>query len=243
MLSTTSALIILGYLVFALTRFSMDENDIKCKELIIDINGKIELIQEQEVSDMLRDKGLHPIGKSLNRLQTERIELFLMQNPFIRKAICHHTPDARVFVKITLREPKFLVLTNETYYVGQEKEILPVPLHEAAYVPVVTGQVSQSMATQALFDFIDYIEKNTFWNAQTAQIHVRNDLKIELVPRVGNTTILLGNIEKYQEKLDKVYRIYTQGFKKIGWNRYQKLDVQYEGQVIGIKNEETLMDF
>lgn len=239
----TGVVIVLGYLVFALIRFSVDERDVKCKNLIINVDGKIELIKSGELNDMLRDNDLHPIGQSLNRLRTEQIERFLEQNQLVKQALCYHTPDGSVFVNVSLREPKFLVMTNENYYVDQHKEILPVPLHAVAYVPVVTGRVTRSMAKGPLYDFVDFIGKHSFWNAQVSQIHVREDLKVELVPRVGNTVILLGSLEGYEEKLSRVYRLYSQGFKVMGWNRYETLDLQYDNQIVGIRNEHTLTDF
>lgn len=234
---------VLGYLVFALIRFSVDESDIKCKNLFINVDGKIELIKSDELNDMLRENDLHPIGQSLNRLRTEQIERFLEQNPLVKKAVCYHTPVGCVFVKVSLREPKFLVMTNENYYVDHHKEILPVPLHAVAYVPVVTGRVTRSMAKGPLFDFVDFIGKHSFWNAQISQIHVREDMKIELVPRVGNTVILLGSLDAYEDKLSRVYRLYNEGFKVMGWNRYKKIDLQYDNQIVGIRNEHTLKDY
>jgi cell division protein FtsQ len=239
----TGVVIVLGYLVFALVRFSVDESDIKCKNLHVDIAGKVEMIDVGELNDMLTDNGLHPIGVSIDKLRTESVERFLEQNQLVKKAVCYHSPTGCVYIKVTLREPKFLVMTNENYYVDQEKKILPVPLHAVAYVPVVTGRVTKSMATGAIFDFVNYIEGNAFWNAQISQIHVRDDMKIELVPRVGAEIILLGNLDHYEEKLNKVYRLYNQGYKVMGWNRYKKLDLQYENQIVGIKSEHMLTDF
>jgi len=91
------------------------------------------------------------------------------------------------------------------------------------------------MATGSLYEFVDYITGNKFWNAQIAQINVRNDLKIELVPRVGDAIILLGRLDNYEEKLNRVFRLYHQGFKTMGWNRYEQLDVQYEHQIVATK--------
>jgi cell division protein FtsQ len=93
------------------------------------------------------------------------------------------------------------------------------------------------MAKGPLYDFVDFIGRHGFWNAQVSQIHVREDLKVELVPRVGNTVILLGSLDGYEEKLSRVYRLYNQGFKVMGWNSYEQLDLQYDNQIVGIRNE------
>jgi len=227
--------IVLGYIVFSQLQFRLNDNEIKCKNLDIELIGGIQLITEQEVNNILRDNNLHPIGVSLDRLQIERIECLLEDNPLVKRAICHHTPNGDVAVQVELRNPKFLVNTLESYYVDDERKVLPVPLHVVAYVPVVTGRVTKSMATGSLYKFVDYITGNKFWNAQIAQINVRNDLKIELVPRVGDAIILLGRLDNYEEKLNRVFRLYHQGFKTMGWNRYEQLDVQYEHQIVATK--------
>lgn len=234
-LITTSILAVLAYLIFALLRFSGNDAETKCKDLIININGKIPLLKIDEVHDILNQHALHPIGQSIEQLQLDDIELLLEASPLVKEAICYHTPSGKAYLKIQLRTPKFLVSNNENYYVDEEKAIFPVPLHAAAYVPVVTGRVTKSMAKNELFQFIDFLEKHEFWNAQIAQIHVHIDKTVELVPRVGNTTIFLGGLDGYADKLNRVYLLYDQGFKAAGWNRYKKLDLRFENQIVAIK--------
>lgn len=197
--------------------------------------GEIQLITAQEVNNILRDYDLNPIGVSLDHLKSEAIERKLEENPIVKHASCYHTPQGDVTVTVNLRHPMFLVNATESYYVDDEKVILPVPLHVVPYVPVVTGRVTKSMAKGQLYDFVDHIIKDKFWNAQIAQIHVRNDLKIELVPRMGEAIILLGHLNDYEKKLDRVFRLYHQAFKSMGWNRYAQLDVQYDNQIVATR--------
>lgn len=228
-------IIVLGYLVFSQIQFRINENETKCKNLDIHLNGGVQLITEQEVNNILRDNDLHPIGVSLDRLSIDRIEQVMEANPLVKQAVCYHTPDGKVTLDVVLRNPKFMVNGVESYYVDDEKQILPVPLHVIAYVPVVTGRVTKSMSTGKLYDFVDYIAKDKFWNAQIDQIHVRNDLKVELVPRVGDAIILLGRLNNYEDKLNRVFRLYQQAFKTMGWNRYKQLDVQYDNQIVATR--------
>ena len=105
----------------------------------------------------------------------------------------------------------------------------------AAYVPVVSGRITVSMARGRMFDFITFLEENPFWNAQIEQIHIRDDLKVELVPRVGDAIIVLGKLDNFESKLKKLNKLYTQGFNKIGWNKYKTIDLQYKDQVVCTK--------
>lgn len=231
--------VVLTYMAFSLMAFRLDDRDIKCNDLAISIHGKLQLLTEDEIHQVLNDIQLHPIGSSLSELYTNEIERFLEQNPVVKSARCYHTPDGQASLDLYLREPMFLVSGKENYYVDTEKKIMPVRTNRMAYVPLVTGRVTRSMATGELFDFVYYIINDSFWNAQIAQIHVRDDLKVELVPRVGDAVILLGRLEQYPEKLEKVFRLYTEGFNVMGWNNYTLLDLQYKGQIVATKKDMT----
>ena len=92
-----------------------------------------------------------------------------------------------------------------------------------------------------MFDFVTFLEDNTFWNAQIEQIFIRDDLKIELVPRVGEAIILLGTLDNYQSKLEKLRKLYVNGFNVVGWNKYKLIDLQYKDQVVCSKvGQETI---
>ena len=71
-------------------------------------------------------------------------------------------------------------------------------------------------------------------NAQIAQIHVHTDKTVELVPRV-EIQQSFWELDGYAEKLNRVYLLYVQGFKAAGWNRYKKLDLRFENQIVAIK--------
>ena len=109
---------------------------------------------------------------------------------------------------------------------------MPVSLNYAVYVPVVSGRVLRNMATGVIYDFVSYVEKDTFWNAQIEQIYIRDDLKVELIPRVGNATIILGTFDGFEDKLKSLRELYMQAFSVVGWNRYEKIDLQYNGQIV-----------
>ena len=155
---------------------------------------------------------------------------------YVTKASSYFTPQGLVYLTINLREPKFIVASDENYYVDKERTIIPIPLYANTYLPIVTGCVTQDMATNEVFDFISLLEKNEFWNAQISQIYIKENLQVELSPRVGDTKILISNLHQSEEKLQQVYRFYQQGFSKIGWNRYKLLDLRYDNQIIGIRN-------
>lgn len=227
-------IIVLGYLFFYISQYSNSDNSLICKDLIVEFDDKekIYLINAEEVIKIIENAGLHPVGVVYRKIKTDKIEKLLRKNPMIRLVESYKTPSGIVKVKLTQRVPKFIVAGVENFYVDNDKRFFPVSLNHAVYVPVVSGRVTQSFATNELFEFIDFLEKNAFWSAQIEQIFVKDDLRIELIPRVGNGVILLGKIENYEKKLSNLEKLYKHGFNKMGWDKYSSINLEYQGQIV-----------
>lgn len=230
-------LIVLGYIVFSLWHFSGNDKEIVCREveIVLSDNDKIKLISQRDVALLLEENDLNPMGKTLKHIRTESIEDILQKNPMIKVAECFKTPSGIVQIRIQQRCPKFRVVGMGSYYVDADRKTMPVSSNYAAYVPVVSGRVTVTMATGKLFDFISFLEENPFWNAQIEQIYVRDDLKIELVPRVGDAIVILGTLDDFPAKLEKLHKLYIYGFNEFGWNRYKTIDLQFKDQVVCTK--------
>ena len=150
----------------------------------------------------------------------------------VRNAECFKTPDGKLEIDIEQRAPILQVLGLENYYVDDLRKTIPVSPEYTAYVPVATGNISKSLATGKLFDFVEYIKKDSFWTNQITQIYINDSSKVFLVPRVGDHTIILGNFDRYEKKLEKLKKLYLYGLNKIGWNQYKTIDLQYKDQVV-----------
>jgi cell division protein FtsQ len=234
------ALLLLGafaYVLLALVAFRSVEDELKFHDLEIRFRAVVPLFAEEEIHLLLRERGLHPIGASIKNLRSDQIERYLNEHPYVKRAMCYHNPSGKVVLRLDLRTPRFLVMGNENYYVDEDRFRMPVNPGVMAYVPVLTGRVTNSMLEGELFELVSFIATHEFWNAQIQQIHVRNDLKIELVPRIGEAIILMGDAADYQLKLDRLFRLYQQAFNVMGWNGYSMLDLRFNNQVVAVKKE------
>lgn len=84
----------------------------------------------------------------------------------------------------------------------------------------------------ALFSFMQYIEADKFWRDQIAQVWVGSRNHVELIPRVGGHTILLGSLENYEYKLNKLWSLYRANLPEEGLNAYSHLDLRFGNQVV-----------
>ena len=160
----------------------------------------------------------------------------MKKQPRIKNVECYKTPSGAVCIEITQREPILRVMNNgQGYYIDREGEIMPVSPSFTTYVPVATGAVDETLAKGALYDFALFLRKNAFWNAQIEQIYVDYNEDIELIPRVGNHVILLGKLDNYEFKLNKLLSLYKNGFSRTGWNCYRQINLKYDDQVVCTK--------
>jgi cell division protein FtsQ len=150
----------------------------------------------------------------------------------VRDAECFKTPDGEIQLSVEQRTPVLRIVGSENYYVDDLRKIMPISQNFAAYVPVASGRVTRKMATGELYDFAEYISNDPFWNNQIEQINITDKLKVELIPRVGDQLIIMGDLSRYKQKLDKLKKLYLYGLNEIGWNQYKTIDLQFIDQVV-----------
>jgi len=88
-----------------------------------------------------------------------------------------------------------------------------------------------------LYKTAEFIKKDSLWDAQIEQIFVNEQKDIELIPRVGNQRIILGNADSLEVKMSNLMAFYKQAMPKVGWERYTTINIKYTNQVVCVKNE------
>jgi cell division protein FtsQ len=63
-------------------------------------------------------------------------------------------------------------------------------------------------------------------------VYVTASNEVELVPRVGNHIVLLGGLDSYEKKMNKLEAMYNKGFDITGWNIYSVINLKFKDQVI-----------
>ncbi|MGL4293652.1 MAG: cell division protein FtsQ/DivIB [Bacteroidales bacterium] len=209
-----------------------------CKDVQIAIKDSIDTpyLKVKDIENILRRNHFKAIGKPMKEIDTYEIGRSIEENPIIRAACCYKTPDGTLRIDIYQRNPIMRVLgLTGNYYIDEEGFLIPASLSFTAHVPFASGYISKELAKDELHRFALFLQKDKFWNAQIQQIYVRADGEVELTPRVGSHTILLGNLQNFEKKLDNLMTFYDKGLNKKGWNVYKAINLKYENQVIGIK--------
>ena len=235
------AALLLVYLAFSVAFINPKvDRDKECNDVqikVMETSGD-SYLSESQIESLLAKANIQLKGQKMSEIQTRFVGEILEESDLIKNTEVYKTIDGRVVIRVYQRIPVLRVISERgNYYVDTEKQIMPVPPQYAAYVPIATGAISNEYATKQLYDFVDFLRKNKLWNDQIEQIHVLPNLDVELTPRKGNHVIVLGKIENYKENLDKLTLFYEKGLNKVGWNKYSRINLKYENQVVCTKRE------
>ena len=80
-----------------------------------------------------------------------------------------------------------------------------------------------------------FILRDSFWSAQIAQINITPSRTFEMIPVVGNHLIDFGDGENYKEKFDKLYVFYKEVLGKTGFDKYARVDLRFENEIVCTK--------
>lgn len=201
-------------------------------EVVIKDSAERSFVTRREVLQTLAQRQLNPVGTNMETINTFQIEQLLQKNSMIKSVECYKTTNQTIRITLEQRTPKFRVMDTESYYVDTERKLMPTRINAPVYVPVVTGRVTKSTAQNELYELVEYLDNHRLWKSQIVQIHFTDPKNIELIPRVGSHVIILGKIEEYREKMEKLEKLYTNGFTQIGWREYKSIDLRYKNQIV-----------
>lgn len=195
------------------------------------------------------------MGRRLDDISPRNIESILNHSPFVSTAQCHKTIDGHVVITVTQRSPLVRIKSErgDDYYLDENGGIMPNSKYVSDLI-IVTGEVSRTFARRYISILARVIMADDFWRNNIVQINVQRDLGIEIVPRVGDHIVFLGYLPLsakqserdeevtvfVREKLKRLRNFYRYGLSVAGWNKYQRIDIQYDNQIICKKHPELM---
>ena len=215
---------------------SKQPTDAVCQrlEILLCDSAQHQFVSVDELKRTLQRRALLPVGKRWDEVSCQEIEQCLLQHDMIRTAECYKTSTGDVCVRLTQRVPMLYVTTAEgSYYVDTDRRVMPVRSSIEVSVPIFKGNVSQRAATEEYFDFVCWLQDDSYWSQRITQVHVRNPKQHVLKQRHVEGDILLGDLQGYEQKMERLRKLYVKGFDKIGYKSYKEYDLRYQGQVVG----------
>ncbi len=201
------------------------------------------LIMERDVKRIIQNSFVEEIdGMDLKKVQLERMEKVLEDDPFVKDAEVWIDANNKVHIKIEQRQPIVRIIDNNglNYYFDAEGKKIPTSKYFTARVPVATGylpayfkeyQVTDN-ALHDVFKLAKFLKKNELLDAMVSQISVEKSGDIILSPEFGKTKIVLGRADHLTEKFKKLLIFYKEAIPHEGWRKYKTINLKFANQVV-----------
>lgn len=232
------AIIVVGYIIGMGIWSSRRANTQVCPAVEISITDfdKRQYVTEAELINLLKDKGLYPVGKTIAGVSTQVIESAVLSHPMVRRAECYTTQAGTVCIRLSQRIPVLRVISgDESYFVDIDRTRMPIQESVTTPVLIAQGNIGERMAKNELADMALWIDDNPYWKEKIASVQVVSPKMVYLVQKPDETHLILGEVSGFKRKLGKLRTLYDNGFDQIGWQTYNEIDLRYKGQVVGRK--------
>lgn len=207
-------------------------------------NGKTLIDSLDVLTTIERSFGFKLESQKTGIVNIERVERVMEDEPFVKDAEVFMDTKNRVHISIKQREPILRIIDKDSnnFYLDTEGQKMPLSKHYTARVLVATGEITphepnymiapKGHILKDLYYLTQYIRADDFWNSMIEQVHVEKGEFI-LIPKVGKQKIQFGKFEKVENKFRRLRKFYEEAMSRVGWSKYRKIDVRFDGQVIG----------
>ncbi|WP_432713273.1 cell division protein FtsQ/DivIB [Pedobacter sp.] len=234
----------LAGVVVLMSFIEVKKREVKCSNIKILIPGADNFIEREEVDAILKQNQGVLIGRQLQQINLNSIEKKMIANPYIAEAKVYADMDGVIHIELEQRQPILRVINAgfQDFYIDKQGLKMPVSGNFTANVLVANGDIRESFNGRLdtlntkkgrdLYKTALYIKADTLWDAQIEQIFLDERGDMELVPRVGNQRIILGNADSLEVKMRNLLAFYTKAMPKVGWDTYKTINIKFTNQVV-----------
>ena len=215
-----------------------------CTAVRVILLGNESFIEQKDIAALLVEQFGELEGRTLESIPIHQIEHNLRQIPYVFSATVTTDMDGLLTVRVKQREAVVRVINRDApdFYIDLQGHKMPVSLKYVPRVPVANGFISEpydgtldstkgALVTD-LFETAQYISMDSLWSSQVVQLYVNEHQDIELVPRVGDQRIILGNADSLDSKFEKLRLFYRRIVPKTGIKAYTTVNLKFAGQII-----------
>jgi cell division protein FtsQ len=219
----------------------------KCKAIQIELIGNATgflFMDEKEILHLINEQGVN-VGTPIGEINLVQLENALGATKWVDHANIFIDNQQQLQVKIEQRLPlaRVFTMSGNSFYIDKSGMRLPLRQLSVMRLPVFTGFPSDqeklsnpdSLLLNDILFFAKTIQQDSFYLAQIAQINIASNGEFEMIPTLGNHTVLIGDMEHLEDKLNRLYTFYKKVWVAAGINAYQVLDLRFDHQVVALK--------
>jgi cell division protein FtsQ len=232
-----------------------------CTDYVVNLKDAKDniFISEKDVMKLMNETTHGKIkGEPITEFNLTNLEQKLKGNPWIKDANLYFDNKDVLHIAVKEKEPIARIFTTKgrSFYIDSSGDQMPLSDLQSARVPLFTNfpDLSDRQAGKNVLNTNDsallsdvkktslFILNDPFWMAQVEQVDIDEDDGFEMIPTVGDHIVKLGNGDDIDKKFHRLLVFYQQVLGKAGFNKYNVVDVRFNGQVIGSKTKTTKID-
>jgi cell division protein FtsQ len=193
---------------------------------------------------LLDNSGLPIKGTGIDRIKLKEIETKLKVDRHIQDAQLFGDLKGNLIVNVELRRPIARIVQQDASdaYIAEDGVIMPVSEKYTSRVMLLSGSMMKKLLEsqdlnkteegKQILEMIRFIHEERFWKAQVAQMDIDNDARVTIFPQVTGQKVEFGKAIDIENKFRKLMIFYKKVLPQRGWTKYERVNLEYEGQVI-----------
>lgn len=223
-----------------------------CPNFVISINSQnqADFITKNEVSEIINANG-NVENISIKKINIALLEKIIERNPWVENAELYFENNGTLHVDIDQRKAiaRMFTVNGSSYYLDKNGLRLPIKNDANTRVLLITNfpsdntklSISDSILLNDVSRLSNFIATDSFWNAQIAQVDITTSGKFEIIPTIGDQTILFGDINEMDKKFDKLFTFYKSSWQQNFINMYSTLDLRFLNQVVAKRKGKNII--
>ncbi len=228
--------------------------------VVVDYMANDTLVTSEQLSSSVMEKYRDITNQAVGSADLEGIRQVVKSNQFVDEADVSVTVSSDLMIKVTQRTPLVRVYSKKSqFYLDTKGRYMPISQINNQRVIVANGYIKKdfsgniaSLDIEALvaanpkaenyditkiFRLAKYINNDKNAKVLFDQIYLNSNGDMEIVPKLGNHTVVLGDINNLDEKFENLFALYQKGFSKTGWEKYSSVNLKFKDQIICTKKQ------
>ena len=222
------------------------QGDITVRDITVKIENEQEnhFLDEADVMKLMQLNLENLRGTGMGEVNLKAIEQRVNSEPFVKEGELYSDLKGNMVIRVELRRPIARIVRNDgpDGYIAEDGTIMPVSEKFTSRVVLISGgfvrqllkqkNVNDTEEGKQLIALIKAIREDEFWHAQIAQLDIDSKARITMYSQVGDERIEFGRPDNPDVKFKKLRVFYKEILPRMGWNKYDRVNLEYEGQIV-----------
>ncbi len=231
------------------------QEQVICPEFVVELNygSGDALVSRYYIRQLVTESKIRVKGQPLGSIPLDKIHKVIAASPFVKDVNVSMDVNGLVRANVNQREPIVRIIdeNGKHFYLDRDGYRIPLSHEYPARVVVANGKINSDRKSsnsklkteqvtyknlspdlQKVYKTASYLQRDEFLKALAEQIYLDHFGEIELIPKIGDYTILVGDTTLFSEKFEKLKAFYSVGNSKLLSAEYKTVNLKYRDQIV-----------